>query len=45
MLHKIDKLLRRYAWLAMLDMAGQRGEILGMILGIPLLAQWSRVRL
>lgn len=23
MLHKTDKLLRRYAWLAMLDMAGQ----------------------
>ena len=23
MLHKLDKLLRRYAWLAMLDMAGQ----------------------
>lgn len=23
MLHKLDRLLRRYAWLAMLDMAGQ----------------------
>lgn len=45
MLHKLDKLLRRYAWLAMLDMAGQRGRTLGRILGIILLVKWSSMRL
>jgi hypothetical protein len=40
-LHKTDRLLRRCAWLAMLDMAGQGCRILG----ITRLAQWSRGRL